>query len=65
MYNQSHFSNIDMGLLATLRTAIKAMRHRVCKISELSMENKYMLQFIQSQIEEDGSQDQMDEEVEN
>ena len=51
LFNQYHFDNIDMGLLATLRTAIKAMRHRISKISELAMENRYMLQFITSQFD--------------
>jgi hypothetical protein len=53
LYNQVHFDNINMGLLATLRTAIKALRHRISKISDLAMDNRYMLQFITSQIPEE------------
>lgn len=37
LFNQkSHFENIDMGLLATLRTGIKAMRHRIAKIVDMA-----------------------------
>jgi len=51
-----------MGLLATLRTSIKALRHRISKIVDLAMENRYMLEYIASQVE--GSDSEMvDEEL--